>query len=112
MYAPYVERLILDGARSKLTRAALETLAVVAYLQPISRSRVSGIRGVNVDSAALGDYAVSGVSPVSTYVNDTPLFRLPLLALGREAWLVNPTHRRLQQARARLPHLRVKTWRL
>ena len=37
---------------------------------------------------------------------------LPLLALGRAAWLVNPTHRRLQQARARLPHLRVKTWRL
>ncbi|MFQ2092511.1 haloacid dehalogenase-like hydrolase [Aeromonas taiwanensis] len=40
------------------------------------------------------------------------LHDLPLLALGREAWLVNPTHRRLQQARARLPHLRVKTWRL
>jgi phosphatidylglycerophosphatase C len=40
------------------------------------------------------------------------LHDLPLLALGREAWLVNPTHRRLQQARAHLPHLRVKTWRL
>lgn len=48
-YAPYVERLLLDGARSKLTRAALETLAVIAYRQPVSRTRVSAIRGVNVD---------------------------------------------------------------
>ena len=36
-FAPYVERLLLDGARSKLTRAALETLAVVAYRQPARR---------------------------------------------------------------------------
>ncbi|MEZ0050307.1 segregation and condensation protein B [Mycobacterium sp. MAA66] len=49
-YAPYVERLILDGARSKLTRAALETLAVVAYRQPVTRARVSAVRGVNVDA--------------------------------------------------------------
>lgn len=48
-FAPYVERLLLDGARSKLTRAALETLAVIAYRQPVSRARVSAIRGVNVD---------------------------------------------------------------
>jgi segregation and condensation protein B len=48
-YAPYVERLLLDGARSKLTRAALETLAVVAYRQPVTRARVSAVRGVNVD---------------------------------------------------------------
>lgn len=48
-YAPYVERMLLDGARSKLTRAALETLAVVAYRQPVTRARVSGVRGVNVD---------------------------------------------------------------
>ena len=46
---PYVERLLLDGARSKLTRAALETLAVVAYRQPVTRARVSAVRGVNVD---------------------------------------------------------------
>lgn len=49
-YAPYVEKLLLDGARSKLTRAALETLAVVAYRQPVTRSRVSAVRGVNVDA--------------------------------------------------------------
>ncbi|WP_051989769.1 SMC-Scp complex subunit ScpB [Gordonia soli] len=48
-FAPYVERLLLDGARSKLTRAALETLAVIAYRQPVTRARVSAIRGVNVD---------------------------------------------------------------
>ena len=49
-YAPYVERLVMDGARSKLTRAALETLAVVAYRQPVTRARVSAVRGVNVDA--------------------------------------------------------------
>ena len=49
-YAPYVERLLLDGARSKLTRAALETLAVVAYRQPVTRVRVSAVRGVNCDA--------------------------------------------------------------
>ena len=40
----------MDGARSKLTRAALETLAVVAYRQPVTRARVSAVRGVNVDA--------------------------------------------------------------
>jgi segregation and condensation protein B len=48
-YAPYVERLLLDGQRAKLTRAALETLAVVAYRQPVTRARVSAVRGVNCD---------------------------------------------------------------
>ncbi|WP_343710258.1 SMC-Scp complex subunit ScpB [Mycobacterium sp.] len=49
-FAPYVERLLLEGSRSKLTRAALETLAVVAYRQPVTRARVSAVRGVNVDA--------------------------------------------------------------
>lgn len=48
-YAPYVERLLRDGQRAKLTRAALETLAVVAYRQPVTRARVSAVRGVNCD---------------------------------------------------------------
>lgn len=48
-YAPYVERLLLDGQRTRLTRAALETLAVVAYRQPVTRARVSAVRGVNCD---------------------------------------------------------------
>jgi segregation and condensation protein B len=48
-HAPLVERYLVDGQRSRLTQAALETLAVVAYRQPVSRARVSAIRGVNVD---------------------------------------------------------------
>ncbi len=48
-YACAVERLVLDGQQARLTQAALETLAVVAYRQPVSRGRVSAIRGVNVD---------------------------------------------------------------
>ena len=47
--APWVERFVLDGQQARLTQAALETLAVVAYRQPVSRARVSAVRGVNVD---------------------------------------------------------------
>src|SRR6195952_3910228 len=47
--APVVEAFVLDGQQARLTQAALETLAVVAYRQPVSRTRVSAIRGVNVD---------------------------------------------------------------
>jgi segregation and condensation protein B len=45
----YVEKFVLDGQQARLTQAALETLAVVAYRQPVSRQRVSAVRGVNVD---------------------------------------------------------------
>lgn len=48
-FAPVVEKFALEGQQARLTQAALETLAVVAYKQPVSRSRVSAIRGVNVD---------------------------------------------------------------
>ncbi|HEX7740105.1 MAG TPA: SMC-Scp complex subunit ScpB [Marmoricola sp.] len=48
-YARVVEQFVLDGQQARLTQAALETLAVVAYRQPVSRARVSAIRGVNVD---------------------------------------------------------------
>jgi segregation and condensation protein B len=44
-----VERFVRDGQQSRLTQAALETLAVVAYRQPVTRSRVSAVRAVNVD---------------------------------------------------------------
>ena len=47
--APVVEQFVMDGQQTRLTQAALETLAVVAYKQPVSRARVSAIRGVNVD---------------------------------------------------------------
>jgi segregation and condensation protein B len=48
-FAPYVERFVLDGQQTRLTQAALETLAVIAYKQPVTRSRISAIRGVNCD---------------------------------------------------------------
>lgn len=48
--ASAVERFVLEGQQAKLTQAALETLAVIAYRQPVSRARVSAIRGVNVEA--------------------------------------------------------------
>jgi segregation and condensation protein B len=45
-----VEKFVLDGQQTRLTQAALETLAVIAYRQPISRARISAIRGVNVEA--------------------------------------------------------------
>jgi segregation and condensation protein B len=47
--APYVERFVLEGQTARLSAAALETLAIVAYKQPVSRAQVAAIRGVNVD---------------------------------------------------------------
>ena len=47
--APYVERFVLEGQSGRLSNAALETLAIVAYKQPISRAQIAAIRGVNVD---------------------------------------------------------------
>lgn len=90
-FAPYVERLLLDGSRSKLTRAALETLAVVAYRQPVTRARVSAVRGVNVDAVmrtllARGLITEAGTDPDSGAVAfaTTELFleRLGLTSLG------------------------------
>ncbi|NMO00252.1 SMC-Scp complex subunit ScpB [Gordonia sp. TBRC 11910] len=90
-YAPYVERLLLDGARTKLTRAALETLAVVSYRQPVSRARVSAIRGVNVDGVirtllARGLISEAGTDPTTTATlyGTTELFleRLGLASLS------------------------------
>jgi len=49
-FADVVGRFVLEGQTARLTQAALETLAVIAYRQPVSRAKVSAIRGVNVDS--------------------------------------------------------------
>jgi segregation and condensation protein B len=49
-FSSSVEKFVLDGQQNRLTQAALETLAVIAYRQPISRARVSAIRGVNVEA--------------------------------------------------------------
>lgn len=88
--APYVERYLLDGQQARLTQAALETLAVVAYRQPVTRARVSAVRGVNVDGVvrtlqARGLIADAGQDPDSaaTLFRTTPLFleRLGLRSL-------------------------------
>ncbi len=69
-YAELVERFVIDGQQARLTTAALETLAVISYRQPVSRARVSAIRGVNVDSVvrtlvSRGLVAEAGVDPES-----------------------------------------------
>ena len=48
--APYVERFVIEGQNTRLSAAALETLAIIAYKQPISRMQISAIRGVDVDT--------------------------------------------------------------
>nr|WP_062316749.1 SMC-Scp complex subunit ScpB [Demequina maris] len=50
LFADVVGRFIVEGQSARLSQAALETLAVVAYRQPVTRGQVSQIRGVNVDS--------------------------------------------------------------
>jgi segregation and condensation protein B len=78
--APYVERYVVDGQQARLTQAALETLAVIAYRQPVTRARVSAVRGVNVDGVvrtllARGLIADAGQDPDSagTLYRTTPL---------------------------------------
>src|SRR5690606_31210637 len=72
-YAPVVERFVRDGQQARLTQAALETLAVVAYRQPVSRARVSAVRGVNSDGVmrtlvARGLIEEAGTDPESQAV--------------------------------------------
>ena len=90
-YADAVERFVLDGQQARLTQAALETLAVVAYRQPVSRGRVSAIRAVNVDGVmrtllTRGLVEEAGVEPVSGAVlyRTTSYFleRMGLASLG------------------------------
>lgn len=80
--SPYVERYVLTGQTARLSAAALETLAIVAYKQPISRAQVAAIRGVNVDGVMRtltqrGYIAESGRDPgpgQATLFSTTPLF--------------------------------------
>jgi segregation and condensation protein B len=90
-YADAVERFVLDGQQARLTQAALETLAVVAYRQPVSRGRVSAIRAVNVDGVmrtllTRGLVKEAGLEPVSGAVlyRTTSYFleRMGLTSLG------------------------------
>ncbi|MBB2921661.1 SMC-Scp complex subunit ScpB [Cellulomonas cellasea] len=69
-YADVVGRFVLEGQTARLTQAALETLAVIAYRQPVTRGQVSGVRGVNVDGVvrtltARGLVAEAGTEPTT-----------------------------------------------
>lgn len=66
--APWIERFLSEGQQARITQAALETLAVVAYQQPVTRARISAVRGVNVDGVvrslqARGLLAEAGADP-------------------------------------------------
>ena len=63
--APYVERFILDGQRARLSGAALETLAIIAYKQPISRLQIASIRVVNPDAVMRTLHVRPYIKPVS-----------------------------------------------
>lgn len=87
-HADVVERFVVEGQTSRLTQAALETLAVVAYLQPVTRSRVAGIRGVNSDSVmrtlvSRGLVAEAGTDPqTGAVLYETTGYLLQTLGLG------------------------------
>lgn len=87
-HAEVVERFIVEGQTARLTQAALETLAVVAYLQPVTRTRVAGIRGVNSDSVmrtlvSRGLVAEAGSDPHSGAVlYETTGYLLETLGVG------------------------------
>ena len=89
-FAPVVGKFILDGQQARLTQASLETLAVIAYRQPVSRSRVAAVRGVNVDgvirtllSRGLIEERGSDEESTATLYGTTPYFleRLGLQSL-------------------------------
>ena len=82
MMAPYVERFVLEGQSAKLSAAALETLAIVAYKQPLSRAQIAAIRGVSVDSVVrtleqrgyIGEVARDPGPGQAVLFGTTPLF--------------------------------------
>lgn len=61
--SPYIERFLLDGQRARLSNAALETLAIVAYKQPISRMQIASIRGVDPDSVMRSLHSRGYIAP-------------------------------------------------
>ncbi|MHA7176023.1 SMC-Scp complex subunit ScpB [Arthrobacter sp. Sr24] len=87
-YSEIVSQFVVDGQTARLTQAALETLAVIAYRQPVSRARVSAIRGVNVDSvvrtlAQRGLIEEVGTDPVSgAFLYRTTAYFLERLGMG------------------------------
>ncbi|HVE97911.1 MAG TPA: SMC-Scp complex subunit ScpB [Mycobacteriales bacterium] len=86
--APYVERFVLDGQHARLTQAALETLAVIAYRQPVSRQSIASIRGVSVDGVVrtlIGRGLISEISAdpsTGAHLYGTTAYFLERLGLG------------------------------
>ena len=90
--APYVERFVLEGQHVRLSGPALETLAIVAYKQPISRGQISAIRGVNVEATLntleqrgyISEVARDPGPGLAVLYGTTPIFleRLGLDSLG------------------------------
>ncbi len=109
-FAPAVEGFVLDGQQARLTQAALETLAVVAYRQPVSRSRVSMVRGVNCDGVMRtllqrGLVEEAGTEPeTGAILYVTTNYFLERMGL-REAWTSSrssrPSSLRLRRSRRR-----------
>ena len=62
--APYIEQFVLEGQSAKLSAAALETLAIVAYKQPISRAQIASIRGVDPDAVMRTLHGRAYIAPV------------------------------------------------
>ncbi|MDO8107686.1 SMC-Scp complex subunit ScpB [Isoptericola sp. b441] len=85
-HADVVGRFVLDGQTARLTQAALETLAVIAYRQPVTRGQVSAVRGVNVDSvvrtlAARGLVQEAGTEPSGAVLYVTTAYFLERMGL-------------------------------
>jgi segregation and condensation protein B len=74
-YADLIGAYVLEGQTAKLSQAALETLAVIAYLQPVSRSRVSAVRGVNVDGVVRTLLARDLITETGSEESGATLFR-------------------------------------
>ena len=100
--APVVEQFVLSSRQARLTKAALETLAIVAYKQPVTRHQVSGIRGVNSDGVlrALADRGLIEEAgrdeapgrPV-LYAHDARVPRAARPAVARRAAVAGPAAR-------------------
>lgn len=86
-YADVVGRFVLEGQTARLTHAALETLAVIAYRQPVTRGQVSAVRGVNVDSVvrtlvARGLVTELGTEPSGAVLYGTTSYFLERMGLS------------------------------
>ena len=86
-HADVVGRFVLDGQAARLTQAALETLAVIAYRQPVTRGQVSAVRGVNVESVmrtlvARGLVAEAGTEPSGAVLYATTPYFLERMGMA------------------------------